>query len=68
MTCESETLAKILYALETGNPYLFVDRLMLFRQQPMFQVGAQVASGGVLSVQFTLSGYLRQPGKGKAGP
>ena len=66
MTCDSEVLTKILYALETSNPYLFVERLVLYRQQAMFVPGAKgPLPAAPLGVQFTLSGYLRQPGKGK---
>lgn len=69
MNCESEVLTKVLYALETSNPYLFVDRFVLYRQQPMFQPGAKgAAPASLLGAQFTLSGYLRQPGKGRSAP
>lgn len=73
MTCASETLTKVLYGLETSNPYLFVDRLVLYRQQPAVQQNGKAAPGAsLLGVQFTLSGYLRQPGKaapkGKVAP
>ena len=67
MTCDSETLTKILYGLETSNPYLFVDRLVLYRQAPTFQPGGKAApAASLLGAQFTLSGYLRQSGKSKA--
>ena len=63
MNCEPENLVKILYELETSNPYLFVDRLVVYRQQPVFLPGAKTASPATLvGVQFTLSGYLRLPG------
>jgi general secretion pathway protein M len=63
MNCEPENLVKILYDLETSNPYLFVDRLVVYRQQPVFLPGAKTATPATLvGVQFTLSGYLRQPG------
>lgn len=63
MNCESETLTKILYELENSNPYLFIDRLVLYKQQPMFMPGAKTATPArLLGVQFTLSGYLRTPG------
>jgi general secretion pathway protein M len=63
MNCEPENLVKILYELETSNPYLFVDRLVVYRQQPVFLPGAKTATPATLvGVQFTLSGYLRQPG------
>lgn len=63
MNCEAETLVKIFYELETGNPYLFIDRLVIYKQQPMFLPGAKSPTPAtLLGVQFTLSGYLRQPG------
>jgi general secretion pathway protein M len=63
MNCEPENLVKILYELEISNPYLFVDRLVVYRQQPVFLPGAKTASPATLvGVQFTLSGYLRLPG------
>ncbi len=69
MTCDSEILTKIFYALETSNPYLFIDRLVLYRQQAMFVPGAKgPLPNAPLGVQFTLSGYLRQPGKGRSAP
>jgi general secretion pathway protein M len=69
MSCETETLIKVLYKLETSNPYLFVDRLSLFRQPPVTIPGSkQPVQASVLGVQFNLSGYLRQPGKAKGTP
>lgn len=69
LTCETETLIKVLYKLETSNPYLFVDRLSLFHQPPTIVPGTkQTVQASVLGVQFTLSGYLRQPGKAKGTP
>lgn len=63
MNCESETLAKILYELETSNPYLFVDRMVIYKQQPMYVAGAKTPTPAtLLGVQFTLSGYLRAAG------
>jgi general secretion pathway protein M len=68
MSCESETLDKILYSLEASNPYLFVDKLVVYSQQPIMQVGGKrPPNAGLLGVQFTLSGFLRQPGGAKAG-
>jgi general secretion pathway protein M len=70
MNCEPENLVKILYELETSNPYLFVDRLVVYRQQPVFLPGAKAATPATLvGAQFTLSGYLRLPGgKVKGAP
>ncbi len=67
MRCGLERFADIVYDLEGGNPYLFVDRLTIYRQ-----LGGYVPPGGkkappsALEIQFNLSGYLHQPG-GKAG-
>lgn len=67
LNCQAETLSKVLYALESSNPYLFVDRLVLFRQptftpaaRPGGPAGAPPAT--LVNAQFTLSGFLRQPG------
>lgn len=63
MRCNMERFASILYDIESGNPYLFVDRLTIYRQ-----FGAYVPPGGkrpppsALEIQFNLSGYLRQSG------
>ena len=67
MRCGLERFADIIYDLEGGNPYLFVDRLTIYRQ-----LGGYVPPGGkkpppsALEIQFNLSGYLRQTGT-KAG-
>jgi len=62
MNCEAETLVKIFYEIETGNPYLFIDRLVIYKQQPMYVAGARTPTPAtLLGVQFTLSGYLRKP-------
>jgi general secretion pathway protein M len=34
MSCQAETFAKVLYMLESSNPYLFVDKLVIYRQPP----------------------------------
>lgn len=66
MSCQGETFNKVLYTLETNNPYLFVDRLVIFRQQPMIVPGSKTPPKGTLvNAQFTLSGFLRQPGGAK---
>ena len=64
MRCDLEPLAGILYELENGNPYLFVDQLMVYRQQGGFvPLGAKQAPPSALDIRFNLSGYLRKPGK-----
>lgn len=64
LKCDMEPLAAILYDLENGKPYLFVDQVMIYRQQSYQPPGAKVAPPP-LDVRFNLSGYLRQPGKTK---
>ncbi|MEO5560165.1 MAG: type II secretion system protein GspM [Dokdonella sp.] len=64
LKCDLEPLAAILYDLENGKPYLFVDQVMIYKQQSYTPPGAKVVSVP-LDVRFNLSGYLRQPGKVK---
>jgi general secretion pathway protein M len=64
LKCDLEPLAAILYDLENGKPYLFVDQVMIYKQQSYVPPGAKVAPTP-LDVRFNLSGYLRQPGKVK---
>ena len=64
LRCDLEPLAAVLYDLENGNPYLFVDQVMIYRQQSYTPPGAKVAPPP-LDVRFNVSGYLRQPGKTK---
>lgn len=64
LKCDLEPLAAILYDLENGKPYLFVDQVMIYKQQTYTPPGAKVAPVP-LDVRFNLSGYLRQPGKVK---
>jgi len=69
MRCNLEHFSDIVYDLESGNPYLFVDRLTIYRQ-----FGGYVPPGGkkpppsALEIQFNLSGYLRQSGTKAAAP
>lgn len=66
ISCQAETFAKVLYTLESSNPYLFVDRLVMYRQPPMYAPGGKpVSSATLVNAQFTLSGFLRQPGETK---
>jgi general secretion pathway protein M len=62
MRCDLEPLAAVLYDLENGKPYLFVDQLMIYRQQVYRRPGS-TAAATPLDVRFNLSGYLRAPGK-----
>jgi len=67
LQCDLETLSLVLYDLENGNPYLFIDQLMIYKQQ--VYRGRYVTPGSkkpqptqsYLNINFTLSGYLRQP-------
>jgi general secretion pathway protein M len=64
MKCDLEPLAAILYDLENGKPYLFIDQVMIYKQQTYAPPGVNVVQNP-LDVRFNLSGYLRQPGKTK---
>jgi len=64
LKCDLEPLAAVLYDLENGKPYLFVDQVMIYKQQAYTPPGAKPVPNP-LDVRFNLSGYLRQPG-GKA--
>ncbi|MEO7431334.1 MAG: type II secretion system protein GspM [Dokdonella sp.] len=64
LKCDLEPLAAILYDLENGKPYLFVDQVMIYKQQSYTPPGANAVQVP-LDVRFNLSGYLRQPGKVK---
>ena len=69
MRCSMERFSAIVYDLESGNPYLFIDRMTIYRQ-----IGGYTPPGGkktptsALEIQFNLSGYLRQPGGKAAAP
>jgi general secretion pathway protein M len=68
MRCGIERFAAIIYDLESGNPYLFIDRMTIYRQIGGYvPPGAKKQPPSALEVQFNLSGYLRQPGA-KAAP
>lgn len=59
LTCDIESLTAVLYDLEQGKPFLFVDELMLYRETGFYR---QTKPSAKLSAQFTVSGYLRQRG------
>ena len=63
MRCDLEPFAAILYDLENGNPYLFVDQMMISRQMPGYVPPGQKAPSMQLDIRFNLSGYLRKPAK-----
>jgi general secretion pathway protein M len=63
MRCNLERFSKIVYDLESGNPYLFLDRLTIYRQIGGYTPpGAKKQPPSSLEIQFNLSGYLRQAG------
>lgn len=64
LKCDLEPLAAILQDLESGKPYLFVDQVMIYKQQTYRRPNVKVAPQP-LDVRFNLTGYLRQPGKSK---
>lgn len=55
LSCDVESLAEVLHALEQGVPYVFIDDLSIYRNP----VAAQQNHAAPLEVQFTLSGYVR---------
>jgi general secretion pathway protein M len=57
LRCDVQPLAETLHDLEQGTPYLFVDDLSIYRNP----VAALQQATAPLEVQFTLSGYVRQP-------
>ncbi|HET6633000.1 MAG TPA: type II secretion system protein GspM [Rhodanobacteraceae bacterium] len=59
LSCDMEPLLGVLYDLEEGKPYFFVEDLMIYRQASFYR---RAHASSKLQVQFTLSGYLRQPG------
>ena len=64
MRCALEPFAEILYDLENSNPYLFVDQVLIYRQQfGYIPPGAKVHPPTSLDIRFNLSGYLRKAGK-----
>lgn len=64
MRCTLEPLAAIFYDLENSKPYLFIDQLMIYRQQVGYRrPGRTTAPPTALDIRFNLSGYLRQSGK-----
>jgi general secretion pathway protein M len=69
MRCSIERFADIVYDLESGNPYLFVDRMTIYRQIGGYvPPGAKRQPPSALEIQFNLSGYLRQSGMKAAAP
>ena len=67
MRCDLEPFSSIVYELENGKPYLFVEQLMIYKQNygyvPPNQRQPQQSA---LDVRFNLTGYLRKRGADKA--
>jgi general secretion pathway protein M len=63
MRCDLEPFAAILYELENGNPYLFVEQLQVYRQQGGYVAPGAKPAPSSLDIRFNLSGYLRKQGK-----
>ena len=67
MRCDLEPFSSIVYELESGKPYLFVEQLMIYKQNygyvPPNQRQPQQSA---LDVRFNLTGYLRKRGADKA--
>lgn len=59
LRCRLETVAAIFHELEGGTPYLFIDNVMIYRQQVYTPPGRTPAVGS-LDVRFNLTGYLRE--------
>lgn len=65
LSCGMHALAAVLYDLEQGTPYLFVDNFSAYRS-PVHSADGSLPP---LQVQFSLSGYLRQAaGNGEGKP
>lgn len=56
LSCDIESLAQVLQALEQGTPYVFIDDLSIYRNPVAAQ--SQPNQAAPLEVQFTLSGYV----------
>lgn len=59
MRCEVADLAQVLYQLENGTPYLFVDNVTIYRQIRRVRRGRELVQEKMLDVRFDLFGYLR---------
>ena len=62
--CDMQPLMGLLYTLEKGKPYLFVQDFSVYRN-PLVNTQKNVAP---LEVQFTLAGYVRASGAAAAPP
>jgi general secretion pathway protein M len=57
LRCDMQPLASLLYTLEQGMPYLFVEDFSVYRNPATLRPGVATP----LEVQFTLTGYIHQP-------
>jgi general secretion pathway protein M len=62
LRCGAPELARVLHALESGSPRLFVGNLSVSAQRYFFAPGRGAQQGG-LEVGFDLSGYLLPPAR-----
>jgi general secretion pathway protein M len=62
--CDMQPLVGLLYTLEKGKPYLFVQDFSVYRN-PLVNAQKNVAP---LEVQFTLAGYVRSSGTPALAP
>lgn len=61
MSADTEALQKIFHALETANPYLFLDNIDIRSRRRRARRGRSV-SQGELQIRFDLYGYMRIEG------
>lgn len=67
MRCDLEPLSSIIYQLESGKPYLFVEQLMIYKQNYGYVApGQKQPQQSALDIRFNLSGYMRKRGAEKA--
>lgn len=66
LRCEVNDLTEVLYYLESGTPYIFVDNLSIYRQVTRRRQGRETVQQRILDVRFDLSGYLRGEGSATA--
>ncbi|MEE8123115.1 MAG: type II secretion system protein GspM [Alphaproteobacteria bacterium] len=61
MSADTEALQRIFHALETANPYLFLDNIDIRARRRRARRGRSV-SQGELQIRFDLYGYMRIEG------
>lgn len=61
MSADTEALQKIFHALETANPYLFLDNIDIRSRRRRARQGRSVRQGE-LQIRFDLYGYMRIEG------